>query len=69
MQNKKLSLIESLTNTFTGLIVSFGIQLIIYPVMGIPVKLHQNVIITIVFTVASIFRGYIVRRCFNKIRK
>jgi hypothetical protein len=69
MQNKKLSLIESLTNTFTGLIVSFGIQLIIYPVMGIPVKLHQNVIITIVFTVASILRGYIVRRCFNKIRK
>ncbi len=69
MQNKKLSLIESLTNTFTGLIVSFGIQLIIYPALDIPVKLHQNIIITIVFTVASIIRGYIVRRCFNQIRK
>lgn len=47
MQNKRLSLIESLTNTFTGLLVSFVIQLIIYPVLNIPVKLEQNAIITL----------------------
>lgn len=68
MQTKKLSLVESITNTFIGLFVSFIIQIIIYPVMGIPVKLHQNIIITFVFTFASICRGYIVRRLFNKIR-
>jgi len=69
MQSKKYSLAESLTNTFAGLMVSFCIQLIIYPIMGIPVRLSQNVIITFVFTIASIGRGYIVRRVFNSIRK
>ena len=69
MQSKKYSLAESLTNTFTGLFISFIIQLIIYPVLNIPVKLSQNIIITIVFTVASIVRGYCVRRIFNQIRK
>lgn len=68
MQPRKLSFIESITNTLTGLLVSFCIQIIIYPVMGIPVKLHQNIIITLVFTIASICRGYIVRRIFNKVR-
>ena len=66
MQTKKTSFIESLTNTLTGLLVSFLIQLIIYPVMNIPVRLDQNIIITLVFTGASIGRGYIVRRIFNK---
>jgi len=68
MQTKLLSLTESLTNTFSGLIISFIIQLIIYPAMNIPVKLHQNIIITIVFTVASIARSYIIRRIFNKLK-
>jgi hypothetical protein len=69
MQTKKYSAIEAVTNTLTGLVVSFVIQLIIYPAMGIPVRLSQNVIITAVFTLTSIGRGYIVRRVFNKIRK
>ena len=68
MQKKRLSLIESLTNTFTGLLVSFGIQLIIYPALNIPVRIEQNIIITLIFTLASILRGYIVRRIFNKLR-
>jgi len=69
MQNKRYSLIESITNTLTGLFVSFGIQLIIYPLLNIPVRLSQNIVITMVFTFASIVRGYIIRRIFNKIRK
>jgi hypothetical protein len=67
MQKRKHSLIESITNTFVGLFVSFGIQLIIYPAMNIPVRIEQNIIITLVFTFASIVRGYIVRRFFNYI--
>lgn len=66
MQSKKLSIIEAVTNTVTGLLTSFAIQIIIYPLMGIPVKLHQNVIITIVFFIASLLRGYVIRRIFNK---
>lgn len=67
MQKRKHSLLESVTNTLTGLLVSFGIQLVIYPLLNIPVKLSQNIIITVVFTLASILRGYIIRRIFNNI--
>lgn len=66
MQNKKHSFIESLTQTFIGLGTSIAIQVVLYPLMGIPVTLFQNVIITIVFFVVSIIRGYFVRRLFNK---
>lgn len=66
MQNKKNSLIESITNTFVGFIISLLIQLIIYPSMGIAVTFFQNILITIIFTFASILRGYLIRRIFNK---
>ena len=69
MQRKRLSLIEAIANTLAGLLVSFGIQLIIYPVMGIPVRLEQNIIITLVFTAASIARGYFIRRIFNNLKQ
>ena len=66
MQSKKHSLIESITQTVVGLVVSFCIQLVIYPMLNIPVTLSQNVIITAVFFVASIGRGYFIRRIFNR---
>lgn len=66
MQSKRNSFIESAVQTFIGLAVSFLIQLIIYPLLSIPVSIGQNVIITLVFTVVSIIRGYLVRRLFNK---
>lgn len=66
-QKKKHSLIESIIGTVIGLITSFLIQIIIYPTLNIPVTINQNIIITIVFFVVSIVRGYFVRRLFNKI--
>jgi hypothetical protein len=65
MQSKRKSLTEAITNTIAGFVVSFAIQLIIYPLMNIPVRFEQNVIITLIFTVASIGRGYAIRRIFN----
>ncbi len=65
MQKKHHSLIEAITNTLVGFLVSLCIQLIIYPLMNIPVRFEQNLIITSVFTIASILRGYFVRRMFN----
>ena len=68
-QSKKQSAIESLTNIIVGLITSFLIQLVIYPVLNIPVSLGQNVIITIVFFIVSFLRGYLLRRYFNQKHK
>tara|TARA_R110000868_G_scaffold135013_1_gene347311 strand:- start:65 stop:271 length:207 start_codon:yes stop_codon:yes gene_type:complete len=66
MQSKKYSIIESVANTLIGLVTSFIIQLIIYPLLDIPVSIGQNIIITFVFFIASVLRGYLIRRYFNK---
>lgn len=64
---KKKALIESVTNTVIGLVTSFLIQLIIYPLLDIDVRLSQNVIITFVFLLVSIIRGYLVRILFSRL--
>jgi len=64
-QTKRQSIIESITQTVIGLVTSFLIQLIIYPILNIPVTFSQNLIITFVFFLASILRGYLIRRFFN----
>jgi hypothetical protein len=66
-QSKKQSILETVTNVIAGLLISFVIQLIIYPILNIPVSINQNLIITFVFFVASFIRGYVIRRLFNKL--
>jgi hypothetical protein len=68
-QSKKHSVIESITNTVVGLLVSFLVQLAIYPLMGIGVTIKQNLVITFIFFVLSFVRGYIIRRIFNNFLK
>ena len=67
-QSKKHSLIESIANVVVGLVISFLIQLIIYPALNIKVSINQNLFITMVFFLASFFRGYVIRRIFNNIK-
>ena len=66
-QTKQKSLIESIIQTIIGLGTSILIQVILYPIMGIPVTFSQNLIITLVFFTVSIIRGYFVRRIFEKL--
>lgn len=65
MQSKKHSLIESITNTIVGLILSFILQLFMYDLLEIEVKLYQNGIITLFFFCVSILRNYLIRRVFE----
>ena len=66
-QTKQKSFIESVIQTIIGLGTSILIQIILYPIMGIPVTFTQNLIITLVFFIVSIIRGYFVRRIFEKL--
>lgn len=66
-QSKQNSLIESAVQTIIGLGTSIILQMVLYPILGIPVSFSQNLIITAVFFVVSIIRGYIVRRIFEKL--
>lgn len=65
-QSKRESLIETVVQTVVGLGVSIALQALLYPIMGIPVTFGQNLIITAVFFLASLLRGYLLRRLFNK---
>ena len=66
MQSKLESLYEAVINTFIGFVIAFISQLIIFPIVGIDVTLGRNFILTVLFTLVSIIRTYIIRRYFNK---
>lgn len=66
-QTKLISLIEVCVNVATGFVIAMCVWMFIipifYPRMEGPV--NESFIITAIFTVASIARGYIWRRFFN----
>lgn len=65
-QSKLESLIESCANTAIGFFVSLLTwQLIAAPYLGLSLPMHENLIVTGIFTVVSVLRGYVVRRFFN----
>lgn len=65
MQTRRQSLIETIAGVAVGFAVSMALSLIVYPLHGHAFSLAQNASITVIFTVASILRGYGVRRFFN----
>jgi len=65
MQSRKQSLLEAIANIAIGMGVAFAGQLIVFPALGIVVRLDQNVAITIAFTAISLARQYALRRLFN----
>ena len=69
MQSKKQSLIESLTSTTIGIIIGIVLNLTILPIFGYPVSVSDSLWISIIFTIVSIIRSYIIRRWFNSKEK
>lgn len=66
MQSRKNSLIESCCNVGSGFLLSMLIwEAVIEPAWGIEKNLLDNIGITLIFTLASLIRGYIWRRIFN----
>lgn len=64
-QSRLGSLIEAVMNTAIGFGISLVLAVLVYPLFGHAFTLTQNLGITCIFTVASIVRGYAVRRWFN----
>jgi hypothetical protein len=67
-QSKLESLFESVITVGSGLIVAVIIQLLIFPLYDIEITLFENIQLATIFTVSSIIRIYIIRRCFNRIK-
>lgn len=65
MQTKKQSLIESISNTAIGFVISYAATFLIFPLVGFESNAGKNILITLFFTVVSIIRSYTLRRFFN----
>jgi hypothetical protein len=65
-QSRLSSFMETCLSIAIGFIVSLIITAYLLPAYGHPVSLSSNFQITAIYTVASIIRGYFVRRLFNK---
>ena len=66
MQSKLGSAAESVTNIFIGITVGFLSNIFVLPAFGYPVTIHDGMLISVVFTIISFARSYIVRRIYNK---
>lgn len=60
-QHKMDSLMEAVTNTTVGFFISLITWYFVASAMDIPVTWTQNLIITGIFTVVSVARGYILQ--------
>ena len=66
MQQSKLeSLAEVFLNVAIGWVIALITQLVVFPMFGIQVTFGEQFTISVIFTVVSIIRGYIIRRWFN----
>jgi len=66
MQSNKNSILESVTNTASGFILSLLIQWLVYHIFGFKRTLSINIYLIFIFTVTSFLRSYILRRIFTK---
>ena len=63
-QTRSMSLVESIANTGAGFLVSLLIQITLFSLMAIETTTTQNLTMSGVFTLASLVRGYLMRRLF-----
>lgn len=69
MQSKKDSLIESLTSTTIGWLIGVILNLTILPLFDYNITVIDSLWVSLIFTVVSVIRGYVIRRWFNSKEK
>lgn len=65
-QSRRHSMVEAIAGTTIGFVVSVLASLVVYPLHGHTFSLGEVSSITLIFTVLSVVRGYVVRRLFNR---
>lgn len=66
MQTKIQSLVEAVTNTLSGLVLAFIVNMLLMGAAGVTATAKQNLLIVGGHTIVSVIRSYVVRRFFNK---
>ncbi len=67
-QSRAMSLIEAVANIAVGYGVAILVQMLVLPAFGLYATVTQHVQIGAIFTLASIARGYVLRRLFEALR-
>ena len=65
MQSKKQSLIETLTSVFVGWLIGVILNLTVLPLFDYNITVVDSLLVSLIFTVISVVRGYLIRRFFN----
>ena len=65
MQRRSLSALEAIVSTAAGFIISLALTFTVLPAFGYAVTTPHAWGITLIYTAASLLRGYAVRRAFN----
>ena len=66
-QSRRHSALESVLNILIGIGVAYSVQLIVFPWFGIFISHTEHIGISLIFTLVSFVRSYLVRRLFNKL--
>lgn len=66
-QSRVGSLVESIANVVIGYGIAVGAQVVIFPLFGVHLPLHDNLAIGALFTVVSLVRSYCLRRLFRRL--
>ena len=69
MQSKKQSIIETLTSVFVGWLIGVILNLTILPLFAYNITVIDSLWVSLIFTVVSVIRGYVIRRFFNSKEK
>jgi hypothetical protein len=64
-QTRLGSLIEACVNVAIGLAISLVANALVFPLFGFHPTLGENVWISVIYTVISLVRSYLLRRFFN----
>lgn len=67
-QTRKGSFVEAWTNIVVGLLVSMLANAIVFPAFGFRISAGANVQISLIYTLISLVRSYLLRRAFNAMR-
>ncbi|WP_254919261.1 hypothetical protein [Oceanicola sp. 22II-s10i] len=62
-----MSWIEAATNVVVGWWLAHAMELAMFPAIGLQVTLSQNILVSSTFTLASLFRSYVLRRIFTRL--
>lgn len=64
-QSKRASVVEVLLNYTIGFVIAWITSILALKALGISATVSENFWITVIFTIVSICRSYLVRRLFN----